>query len=293
MNDKSPPNDFNPFHMSHWPRSIVTPEEYDGGERLQLSWDLGAVDEKKKRRVIQQWCNRLPEFQNIRWLNIWSHVTQPLFDAACKLGNLECFQIKWSNIKDLSGIQYLQSLRYLRIGSSTRVESLQPLIGLTGLKILDIENFKLISDFTPLLSLVGLESLAVTGSMWTRQKVASLEPFSQMTWLKHLAVDTSSVKSLRPLASLKGLRTLDIGGRLPMQEYAWLSAKLPDTDCRWFSPYLDLSLSGIGRCKRCQNESMIMLAGRGTKTLCLTCDKTDVDKHVLAFNLFRDKAMAE
>jgi len=293
MSDNSDQAISYPFHFSHWPRSIATPEEYDGSDRLMLSWDLGVVEEKEKKRAIQKWCGKLPELQNLRWLSIWSHVTQPLFGAACKTINLECFQIKWSNIKSLHGIQQLEKLRHLQIGSSTRVESLQPLTSLTGLKILEIENFKLISDFTPLQSLVSLESLAVTGSMWTRQKVASLEPFARMTWLEHLSVDTSNIESLRPLASLKGLKSLDVGGRLPMQEYAWLSAKLPNTDCRWFSPYLDLASSGIGHCKTCKNDSMVMLTGRGTKTLCRLCDKDVVDRHAAAFNAFRKSAMTE
>ena len=114
---------WHPFHDSHWPRAIVDPAEYDGGDRLRLSWDLGQVSETEKKQAIRQWCSRLPELQQVRWLNIWSHVTQPLFDAACRMPNLETLQIKWSNIKNLDAIRQLTQLRYLSIGSSTRVES--------------------------------------------------------------------------------------------------------------------------------------------------------------------------
>jgi hypothetical protein len=272
-----------PFHVSHWPKAIVDPDEYDGGDRLRLSWDLGRVSEAEKKQAIRQWCLKLPELQHVRWLSIWSRVTPPLFEAACQMRNLECLQIKWSNVRRLDPIAGLGQLRYLSIGSSTKVESVQPLAALSGLRLLEIENFKLISDFSPLLSLTALESLAVTGSMWTRQKVATLEPFAAMTWLKTLAVDTSNIKSLRPLANLRSLETLGVGGRLPMEEYAWLAAKLPDTQCRWFSPYLDLASTGIGHCPQCRQDSKVMLTGKGARVLCRSCDKEKLQRHEVAF----------
>lgn len=129
--------------------------------------------------------------------------------------------------------------------------------------------------------------------MWTRQKVGSLEPFARMTWLESLALDTTNIDSLRPLASLTNLKSLDLGGRLPMQEYAWLAAKLPDTEFRWFAPYLDLAPSGIDRCKKCGKESMAMLTGRGAGTICRFCDEKKVQRHEAAFNTARENVKAE
>ncbi len=104
----------------------------------------------------------------VRWLSIWSNATQPLLDAACQMRKLECLQIKMSNATSLAAIDKLVQLRYLHIGSSTKVQSVEPLASLSILRLLELENFKLISDFSPLLALEGLESLAVTGSMWSR-----------------------------------------------------------------------------------------------------------------------------
>jgi hypothetical protein len=284
---------WHPFHVSHWPKSIIGPEEYDGSNRLSLSWDLGAVSDKEKKQLIQKWCSKLPTLENVRWLCLWSHVTQPLFDAACKMPNLECLQIKWSNVKTLEQIRHLQKLRYLYIGSSTKVESIEPLIALKNLKLLEIENFKLISDFSPFLALTGLQSLAITGSLWSRQKVDSLEPFASMIWLKALAIDTADVDSIRPLANLKDLKSLGIGGRLPMEEYAWLSAKLPEVECQWFSPYLDLSSLGHSPCPKCKNDSMVILTGRGARTACRICEKEKVEKHEAAFQAIKERAALE
>jgi hypothetical protein len=277
----------NPFHTSNWPKSIIYPEDYDGGDALSLSWDLGSIDEVEKKKVIKAWVAKLPMLTHLKRLRLWTHTTQSVFDAACKLPQLEVLLIKWGNIQDLQAITQLQNLHALYIGSATRVKSIEPLSALPALKLLLIENFKLITDFTPFTKLKSLDHLTVSGSMWTNQSVASLEPFAAMTWLSTLALDTSSVKSIRPLAALKDLQELDVGGKLSFEEYAWLSAKLPNTSCRWFSPFLELSDSGYSACKICKQYSMVMLTGKGRPILCKHCDAAKVEKHVQQFNAVR------
>lgn len=279
-----------PFHTSNWPRSVAHVQDYPGGDRLHLDWDLGRVTEREKKATIQAWARKLPELQHLRWLSVWSHVTPPLFEAACTLRGLECLQLKWTNLQTLQPIEQLAELQSLFIGSSTKVASIEPLAALQKLKWLEIENFKLIADFQPLLALRSLESLAVTGSMWARQDVGSLEPFAQMTWLSSLAIDTAKVTSLRPLAALKNLKFLGLGGRLPMEEYAWLSARLPTTECRWFAPYLDLADSGIGLCRKCKQQTQVMLTGRRAGTVCRVCDHAKVQRHEEAFHAARAAA---
>ena len=282
-----------PFHVKQWPKTIIHPEEYDGGEALSLSWDLGSVDEAEKKKVIRAWTAKLPTLQHLRKLKLWTHVTQPVFDAACTLAGLEVLQVKWSNIQNLDAIARLQHLRALSIGSSTRVKSIEPLTSLSSMQLLEIENFKSISDFSPLTKLNTLEHLTVAGSMWSRQAIASLEPFAAMTWLTSLGVDTSSVTSLRPLAALTGLKELSVGGKLPFEEYAWLAAKLPNTWCRWFAPYYELAGSGYSNCKSCKQDSMVMLTGKGKPILCKHCDAVKVNRHVASFDAVRSAAQNE
>jgi hypothetical protein len=280
----------NPFHTSHWPKSIAHPDQYESGTTLSLSWDLGDISDSEKKKVIAAWVTALPLLSHITHLRVWSHVTQPLFDAICELSNLEVLQIKWSNVSRLDAIRNLSALKALSIGSSTRVESIAPLTALQSLELLEIENFKLITDFSPLVDLRSLRHLSVSGSMWSKQAVASLEPFAQMTWLSSLCVDTSNVKSLRALEPLTNLKSLGIGGRLPYEEYAWLSSKLPNTECQWFQPYLDLSESGYSPCASCGEKSMVMVTGRGKPTLCRHCDDAKLAKHVGLFEQARAAA---
>lgn len=288
------PNIFktNPFHVSRWPRGVARPEDYIGGDALMASWDLGAVPEAEKKRIIKTWCTKLPELQQLRRLSLWSQVTPPVFEAACKIHGLEALQIKWSNLVSLEPIIALGELRHLWIGSSTRIQSIEPLTTLTKLTFLSIENFKLIHDFSPLEKLTSLEVLCVTGSMWTRQNVGSLEPFARMRWLRSLALDTKYVASIRPLAALKQLEFLDLGGKLPLQEYAWLAAKLPHTECRWFAPYLDVAGRGFGPCLRCKHDSKVIGTGRGGTVMCRHCDADKLQKRIDAFEAAK-RASAE
>jgi hypothetical protein len=270
--------------------TIVRPSDYGGEEAISLSWDFGSVKDSEKKRLVKAWVAELPRLANLKRLRIWAPVTQPVFDAACELHQLEVLQIKWGSFHDLGAIAALQGLQALFIGSSTRVASIEPLVTLTSLKVLEIESLKRISDFTPLKSLKSLRSLAVTGSTWSRQAIECLEPFASMTWLTSLAIDTSKVSSLGPLGTLAGLRELALGGRLPYEEYAWLSARLPSTACRWFSPYYELAGTGHSACTVCHRDSMVMLTGRGKPTLCKHCDASKVDRHVRQFEAARVEA---
>jgi hypothetical protein len=272
------------IHSGIWPKSIIYPKDYDGGESLCLDWDLGKIDDAEKKKVIKSWVSILPTLKNLSHLKLWSNVTQSLFDAICQVHRLDTLQIKRSNVKTLTAISELTAIRSLTIGSSTKVESIEPLTGLATLKLLDIENFKLIENFAPLSSMKSLEVLAVTGNMWSKQAIASLEPFGEMKWLTYLALDVSGAPNLRPLGNLKNLKALDISGRLSYEEYAWLAGKLPNTNCRWFQPYAELVASGIGRCEKCKQESMVMVTGRGKPVLCKHCEAAKLEKHVDLFN---------
>ena len=280
----------NPFHFDDRPAPILHPDHYVPGERLALAWDPAARTSAQQKKLLDAWIARLPTFPEVRHLSIPWQVNQALFDAVCGMRGLRTLRTKWSSIRSLDRIAELAALQVLSLGSSTKVESIEPLASLPSLEVLELENLKRISDFSPLVRLASLRHLSVTGSMWTRQVVDSLEPFARMTWLESLTVDTAYVRSVRPLAALRNLRTLRLGGRLPYTEYAWLAAKLPATECQWFAPYIDLS---FGPCGKCRRPARVMVTGRGKPVLCRHCDAEKLAKHGAMFELARLSALAE
>jgi hypothetical protein len=278
-----------PFHRDHWPRSISTPDQYDGGDVATINWEgLPAKDGKK---AIAAWIEALPTMASVRRLSMWARVPQAVFDAACALDGLEVLQVKVCRFSRLDSLARQSCLQALWLGGTTQADSIEPIARLQSLGWLELGDFKRISDFSPLVRLTNLHTLGVLGSMWSRQDIASLEPFAAMSWLRTLWLDTAGLDSIRPLAALVQLRELGLGGRLPFEEYAWLSAKLPDTKCFRFVPYIDAGNLGLGLCKKCR-ASKVMLTGRGKPVLCPTCDKAKIDKHVAQWESIRAAAMA-
>lgn len=272
-----------PFVNKKWrDKSLRLPEEYQGSNYVTLQWDFGD-NPKNKASIVKDWQLKLKNI-NLKGLNIWSYTNQPLFDAACSTHSMESLKIKWSGIKDLSEISKLQNLKHLSIGSSTQIESLAPLASLQNLEWLEVENLKKIQDFSPLLKLKKLKVLAVTGSMWTKAEVNSLEPFIKMKWLDALILDTNKVNDIKPLSQLKQLKFLSTDGRHPYQDFVYLMKAMPETDCPWFEPYIDLSDSGISSCKKCKKDVMVMLTGKGQRTICRECNKEKFLSHVQKFS---------
>lgn len=61
--------------------------------------------------------------------------------------------------------------------------SIDPLAAMHGLRWLGLENIGKIDDLDPIRGLVALEGLSVDGSLWTTQRVRTLEPIGRLTGL--------------------------------------------------------------------------------------------------------------
>jgi Leucine-rich repeat (LRR) protein len=99
------------------------------------------------------------------------------------------------------------ALRYFHLGSSTSLESIEPLASCPELKSLGLENIKRITELDPIGGLTRLEGLAVEGSTWTTQHVDALEPIGRLTELRYLSLANLRARdgSLRSLFSLRKL----------------------------------------------------------------------------------------
>ena len=213
------------------PDSVKLTDEFKGGLRLNIACtqqlDLKPTEQK---RLIKSWVSFLPTCDNLEFLWFTTHTTQELFDAASKLDNLVGLYIKWSGIKSLDRITNLKNLKYLRIGSSAKVESIEPLRQMTNLEVLEIENFKNISDFSALKDLTNLKFLEIKGGMYTKQRVDSFEPLSSLTNLIHLSTAMISCpdKGIDHILKLKKLQTLNWSFDLSTADMNKLKKELPN-----------------------------------------------------------------
>jgi DNA-directed RNA polymerase subunit RPC12/RpoP len=92
--------------------------------------------------------------------------------------------------------------------------------------------------------------------------------------------------SLEPLGELSDLQQLVISNRFPVEEFARLSARLPDTECDAFIPHSE-PLADMGssfKCKKCGVEHLVLLTGKASKRyLCPACDAKRLATHVAEF----------
>jgi hypothetical protein len=151
--------------------------------------------------------------RQVRRLFLESRVPQALFDAACRIPNLEGLWLKWSgaSIKSQAALEQCPRLRYLPIGSSTQVVDLRPLEGLRDLEALKLEAFLRADDLGPLTRLPKLEELGFFGSLGTTVRVRSVEPFSRIETLRRLDITNlraAAPGSFRKLARLHRLEAL-------------------------------------------------------------------------------------
>jgi len=271
------------------PGAIVSPDAYQGGDRVSIACTQTDLPAKAQRALVENWCSALPAFSDLRYVWFQSRTTQALFEAACRLPNLEGLYVKWSGIDDLAPLQGVPTLLNLHLGSSPGVTSIAPLAGLRQLLRLDLENLKSVQDLTPLSGLTNLVALSFLGEEFKRNAVASfapLAPLSSLTWL-HLGALRTHDMSLRPLAALTGLEYLAIGNVFAIEEFAYLSARLPHTLCNWLKPYARFHKS-VFPCRTCRENWKVMLSGKGRKLLCPTCDAVPLARHVLLYQKLRD-----
>ncbi len=205
-----------------WPPKHITYfSDYRPSAQLSLNiTQLDRVSYYRQTRIVDQWCSELSNLKEVKYLWFVSRVNQKMFDAACRVPNLEGLFIKWSGIKSLEALRIPRNLRHLWLGSSSGVESIDVLGELDSLITLELQQLNRISDFSVLSKLTGLEGLGIDGSIWTAQKIDTLKPLGYLRDLKYLTLINTRLKdkSLGPILNLTELVRFDSSWNYPEAE---------------------------------------------------------------------------
>lgn len=212
------------------PESISYPGDYSGDENLNIVCTQLSISEYQQKKLVKEWTNTLPTLENVRYLWFRSRVNQSLFEAACSMPSLEGLFIKWSGVKNIESLKKLNNLKYLHVGSSAQVTSINVLGNLTKLLVLEIENFKRITKLEPIGNLINLEGLGVSGDIWTTQNVESLSPLISLKNLRYLFLDNLKTPNMRlkSILHLKSLVNLKTSYWWPKSDYSLLRNNLPE-----------------------------------------------------------------
>lgn len=153
--------------------------------------------------------------------------------------NLEYLDIEVITANDLSPLSQLENLRTLKLDSVRKATIFDVLLELPRIEKLFIQNAKNIKSLEFLHEAHQLISLGVEGSMWTKQKIASLSPLAGLRRLEALFLTSVQLKDkfLRYLIDVPRLKVLECARFAPKSEFEELRRLMPELDCHWCDNY--------------------------------------------------------
>ena len=210
---------------------------------------------------------RLPSLSAIR--RLWCvNTKRNIVSSISACTQLSALYLDALSASDLRFLRPFSNLEVLRLDGATQVTSFDPVGELRQLRGLSLEHFPKVRSIEPLAGLTQLEVLDVSGSIWTRMRVESLEPIRELKSLRFLSLTNLKPEddSLRALSDSTALRGLRLANFYPVEEMARLAASLPTTSCDWFFPYQELGQP----CEKC-GAGLLMPTGKGKRVFCPTC----------------------
>jgi len=191
-----------------------------------------------------------------------------------RVNKLRLYEIR---CEDLSDLGECSQLTELSLDWSTKVTDLSFIGRLEHLEILVINDFPNAHDLAPLSQCTSLRMLHFSGGMWNKNTASSLAPLADLPNLEFLALWNLKVsESIRPLHKFKNLRYLEISSQFPTEDLAFLKAKMPNTECENFAPYVKMS-TPIG-------DKDIMVIGSRKPLLNSKSDRIKIKKYEERFN---------
>ena len=187
--------------------------------------------EKKSHRGLSQ-------FKTIKKLCA-RQVNQDFLNEISKIENLEYLEMEVVTAENLSVICELKKLRNLKIDSIRKAKDFTFIKNMKSLNKLFIENAKHIDSLLFLSKVHYLTALGIEGSMYTKQKIESLEPLSKLKKLEALFMSSVQLKdkNLDYLSTIPNLKYLGVARFAPKENFDSLRNKVPKLVCKWCDTY--------------------------------------------------------
>lgn len=255
-----------PANGAPWVVDLVQPEI--GGGRLDVL-GLAAIDSRPEAAALRV-----------------SGLDQATFeDLVSRYGDRFSAIHFWKcpRIKDLSPLENLPNLRMISVFWNQRAERLWDLRrtpNLTGLRLYDFTRLHDLSDLVGNSSLVELE---FGDAVWDSLVLKTLDPLASLAGLRSLKLSAKKVEDGRvePLGGLQQLTSLDFSSKqFTMRQVAWLRARLPDSlESEALAPLrrfaTPLSMDG--------KDFDVLLVGKRKPFLNSAIDAARIHKHVAEF----------
>lgn len=218
-----------------------------------------------------------------RLTKLWVHsVNQKEFNQILGQVNPKMLYVYEMRVEDLSLLSNLSNLQTLGLEWNTKATRLWDLSKNTNLKALTIRGFSKLREVQILAQAQEIQLLELEGDESHSLQLENLEPLKHLHHLVYLGLSNIKVldDSLWPISELRGLKELVISNQFPTEEFAKLSAALPNTKCDKFSAFLRLPPLADG--------SDIMVVGKSKPFLNSKKDIAKVKKYEESFRRLQE-----
>ena len=228
---------------------------------------------------------------------LWTYwLDRPRLEALLAAASLELLSIAGSHVADLSMLGAQRRLRGLAIDWNNKAQSVEFLTELRALEVLSLQDLRHVRDLAPLTPLADLRALQIAGGMDTKMEIDTLDPLAGLGLVDlRLANVRIGDGRLDAIAALPRLQTLTIANNAAsLEEFARLSARIPQVRCDQFQPYVRLdggplppgadpvaALDMIG-------DGRVMVIGKGNPTLRARSGRTRLLKYCERFAAARN-----
>lgn len=267
------------YHLRFRPPIVADWNEIDReADSVCLNEETQFPSSPSPRRALREW-----------WMvgTKWRHVDYALANSAPAI-----LHIEGAHSADMSAVAHHPQLRGLALGWNTKLASLDFLEETPSLEALSIENLRRVNDLVPLAVLSQLRSLQLAGGMDTKLHVQTIEPLSKLTGLRELRLVNIRIgdKSLAPLGALQHLETLFIANNAAsLEQFARLSALLPNVECERFQPFVPLTRRALPRhadpvaALDFLGDEKVMVTGKGSPFLHARRDRDKLLRYCAKF----------
>jgi len=160
------------------------------------------------------------------------------FSNVCRSLTAKTIYFYEMRVTDVSALTEISKARKIAINWNSKLSDLMPLSGLINLEALALINTPKANDLSFLSSLKNLRAFEFSGSptLSSKNNAITLDPIEELTQLEELRLEGLTVRTggLRPLAKCPDIKRLVVSNTFATDDFAYLAAMLPNTECRYF-----------------------------------------------------------
>ena len=189
---------------------IVHPDEYEGGDFLELSCTQTGLKPHQQKKLVSEWCSILPTL-NLSHLWFRSRVNQSLLDAAASNLSLQRLFVKWGKITSLKNLANNQNLKSIYLGSYPGFEEVKRLQSIGGLEHLFLGEVKGEFDLKPFTAISSLQEFGIS-SIGKKLEILNFESLVtlenlRLLWAVRWKLKPKDFILIKDMKSLVSLRT--------------------------------------------------------------------------------------